>query len=60
MPGKILIPNNKSGLAKFKYEIARELGVPISEADGRVSAKQCGKVGGSMVKKMIEDYEKSL
>jgi hypothetical protein len=27
---------------------------------GRIPAERCGEVGGSMVKKMIEAYEKKL
>lgn len=50
---------------KFKEEVAREVGVNLEENKkyqlwGRVPAERCGEVGGNMVKKMIESYEKKL
>ncbi|GFP77142.1 alpha/beta-type small acid-soluble spore protein [Clostridium fungisolvens] len=60
MAQKVLIPESKNGLSKFKYEVANELGVQFSDYNGTISANQCGKVGGEMVKRMVEQYEKSL
>ncbi|MCR6514222.1 MAG: alpha/beta-type small acid-soluble spore protein [Clostridium chrysemydis] len=47
-------------LANFKNEVASELGVPFKEYNGDLSSKQCGSVGGEMVKRMVEKYEDSL
>jgi len=55
-----LIPEAKNGLSKFKTEVANELGVPFTDYNGNLSSKQCGSVGGEMVKKMVESYEKGL
>ena len=51
---------NKS-LERFKYEVADELGVPLSNGyNGDLTAKQNGSVGGYMVKKMIEAQERQM
>ena len=43
------VPEAKSALDKFKYEVAKDL-----------TSKQNGSVGGYMVKKMIEQQEKQM
>ena len=48
-------------MEKYKTEAAKEIGVDLSQTKkGHLSAKQAGSIGGRMVKKMIEDYEKIL
>ena len=45
----------------FKFEVASELGVPLSEGyNGDLTSRQNGSVGGYMVKKMIEAQEKQM
>ncbi|MGL5150239.1 MAG: alpha/beta-type small acid-soluble spore protein [Clostridium sp.] len=60
MSNKALIPEAKNGLAAFKNEVANELGVPFSDYNGDLSSRQCGSVGGEMVKRMVEEYENHL
>lgn len=61
MARKTLIPEAREGLNKFKMEIANEVGVPLKDGyNGDLTTRQCGLVGGNMVKKMIEAYEKTL
>lgn len=55
-----LVPNAKPGLNKFKAEVASELNVPLSDYNGELTSKQNGSVGGEMVKRMVEAYEKNL
>lgn len=55
-----LVPEAKQGLSKFKNEVASEMGVPFTEYNGDLSSKQCGSVGGEMVKRMVEQYESKL
>lgn len=55
-----LVPEAKQGLSNFKNEVASEMGVPFKEYNGDLSSKQCGSVGGEMVKRMVEQYEKTL
>ena len=57
---KNLIPESKKGLNRFKNEIAGELGVPFTEYNGNLTSKQCGSVGGEMVKRMVQQYEQGL
>ncbi len=46
----------KDKMDALKYEIAREVGVPLKDGyNGDLTSAQNGKVGGNMVKKMIED-----
>ena len=53
--------STKKSLERFKYEVADELGVPLSNGyNGDLTAKQNGSIGGYMVKKMIEAYENSV
>lgn len=52
------VPEAKGALEKFKYEVASELGVPLTDGyNGDLTSKQNGSVGGYMVKKMIEQQE---
>ena len=57
---KSLEKKKKNGLSKFKNEVARELGVPFSDYNGDLSSRQCGSVGGEMVKRMVEAYESQI
>ena len=58
---KTAVPEAKGALDKFKYEVASELGVPLSDGyNGDLTSKQNGSVGGYMVKKMIEQQEKQM
>ena len=57
---KNLVPEAKEGLARFKMETAAELGVQFTEYNGNLTSKQCGSVGGEMVKKMVENYERNI
>ena len=51
---------NKDYLDTLKHETARELGISLDRAPGeRLSARDAGKVGGNMVRKMIKDYERA-
>lgn len=60
MSYQALVPEAKNGLSRFKNEVAQELGVPFTEYNGDLSSKQCGSVGGEMVKKMVSQYESNL
>ena len=60
MSNSALVPEAKQGLARFKNEVAQELGVPFKEYNGDLTARQCGSVGGEMVKRMVEEYEHNI
>ena len=55
-----LVPEAKNGLAKFRNQVATEMGVPFSDYNGDLSSKQCGSVGGEMVKRMVQQYEEGI
>ena len=58
---KKLVPEAMSALDKFKYEVASEVGVNLKDGyNGDISAKDAGKIGGQMVKKMIEQAERNM
>lgn len=58
---KTSVPEAKSAMDKFKYEVANELGVPLTNGyNGNLTSRQNGSVGGMMVKKMIEAQEKAM
>ena len=58
---KINVPEARAAMDKFKMEAAAEVGVNLKEGyNGDLSSREAGCVGGQMVKKMIESYEKNL
>ena len=58
---KAAVPEAKGALNRFKFEVANELGVPLTDGyNGNLTSKQNGSVGGYMVKKMIEALERSM
>ena len=61
MANRTLVPQAREGLNKFKMEAAQEVGVPLTNGyNGDLTSRQNGSVGGQMVKKMVEQYEKNL
>ena len=58
---KKVVPAAKDALNKFKYEVASEVGVNLKDGyNGDISAKDAGKIGGNMVRKMIQQVENSM
>ena len=57
----LVIPEAKEAMNKFKMEAASEVGVNLKEGyNGELTSREAGSVGGQMVKKMIEAYEKNM
>ena len=55
------VPEAKGALDRFKYEVASEIGVPLTDGyNGDLTSRQNGSVGGYMVKKMIEAQERQM
>ena len=54
--------NAMQALYQLKYETANELGIQVPANDywGDLPSRQCGAVGGNMVRKMIAAAEQSL
>ena len=58
---KIMVPNAREAMNKFKMEAANEVGVNLKQGyNGDLTSREAGSVGGQMVKKMIEAYEQGL
>ena len=56
-----LVPEAMDSLEKFQYEVANEVGVNLKNGyNGNISARDAGKIGGNMVKKMIQQAENSM
>ena len=58
---KKLVPEAMSALDKFKYEVANEVGVSLKDGyNGDLSSRDAGRIGGNMVKKMIQQVENNM
>lgn len=58
----LINPQAYQAMEQFKYETANELGIQVPQGDywGELPSRQCGAVGGHMVRKMIAAAEQSL
>ncbi len=54
---KLVVPQSENVLDQMKYEIADELGIEI-HAD--MTSRDAGKIGGSMVSKMIKMAQEQM
>ena len=51
---KLVVPNAREAMNKFKMEAANEVGVNLKQGyNGDLSSREAGSVGGQIVKKMI-------
>lgn len=58
---RVLVPEAKQGLNRFKMEAAKEVGVNLTDGyNGDLTSRENGSVGGQMVKRMVESYESTL
>ena len=56
---RINVPEARQALSNMKYEIANEMGINLTKGyNGNLSAKENGSIGGMMVRRMIEDYQR--
>ena len=55
------VPEATDALNRFKYEVANEVGVSLKDGyNGDISARDAGRIGGNMVKKMIQKAESQM
>ena len=55
------VPQARAAMDQFKMQAASEVGVNLKDGyNGDLTSREAGSVGGQMVKKMIESYEKNL
>lgn len=58
---KILVPEAKSALDSFKIQVASDLGINFSIEDkGNFTSHDCGKVGGEMVRRIINQMKQEM
>ncbi len=56
---RINVPEARQALSNMKFEIANEMGINLTKGyNGNLSARENGSIGGMMVKRMIEDYQR--
>ena len=55
---RIEVPEARNAMEKFKMEVANELGVDLKSEN--LTAKDAGRVGGQITKRLIEQAEKSM
>jgi hypothetical protein len=53
-----LVPESANALERLKQETAQEVGVELKDYNPDLTAREAGRIGGQMVKKMIEAYER--
>ena len=58
---KMAVPQAKEALNRVNQEVASEIGVPLKEGyNGDISSRDAGRIGGNMVKKMVQKYENEM
>ena len=58
---KKLVPEAMDSLDRFKYEVASEVGVNLKNGyNGDISARDAGRIGGNMVRKLIQQAESNM
>lgn len=56
-----VVPEATEALNRFKYEVASEVGVNLKEGyNGDLSSRDAGRIGGNMVRKLIEQAESNM
>lgn len=56
-----IVPQATAALDRFKFEIASEVGVSLKEGyNGDITARDAGRIGGQMVKRLIETAERNM
>ena len=56
-----VVPAAAEALNKFKYEVASEVGVNLKDGyNGDLSSRDAGRIGGNMVRKMIQKAESQM
>jgi len=56
-----VVPEAKNALNNMKHEIAGELGINLKQGyNGDLTSRQAGYIGGYMVKRMIEQQERTM
>ena len=58
---KVNVPEAKQAMNTMMHEVAGELGIQMQHGyNGNMTSKDAGRIGGNMVKKMIESEEQRM
>ena len=58
---RAVVPEAKDSLNQFKYEVASEVGVNLKDGyNGDLSSRDAGRIGGNMVRKLIQKAESQM
>ena len=58
---RTLVPEARQAQDHMKFEIANQLGVNLQQGyNGNLSARDAGRIGGNMVKKLIEQQQRQM
>ena len=58
---RYVVPEAKEAMNKFKMEVANEVGVNLKDGyNCDIASKDAGKIGGQMVRKLIETAERQM
>ena len=56
-----VVPEAREALNRFKHEVASEVGVTLKDGyNGNLSSRDAGRIGGNMVRKLIETAERQM
>ena len=58
---RVAVPEAKQSLKNFKTEVANPMNITLNDGyNGDISARDAGRIGGQMVKRMIEYAENNM
>ena len=58
---RMVVPEAKEAMNRFKEEVASELGVNLKEGyNGDLTSREAGSIGGDLVKQMIMKQEQQM
>ena len=58
---RVAVPEAKQALKNFKTEVANSMNITLNDGyNGDISARDAGRIGGQMVKRMIEYAERNM
>ena len=58
---RVLVPEAKQAMEQFKTEVANSMNITLNNGyNGDISARDAGRIGGQMVKRMISYAENNM
>lgn len=58
---RLAVPESRGALEQFKNEVASSMNINLQQGyNGDISARDAGRIGGQMVKRMIEYAENNM